>query len=68
MSDNRGFPGTWLEVWIAPGEYIEIKGQDKLVKTWEVVSDVPEQQEENPLYGLRDGSTERTDAIHGSGI
>lgn len=29
------------------GEYIEIKGQDKLVKTWEVVSDVPEQQEEN---------------------
>ena len=29
MSDNRGFPGTWLEVWIAPGEYIEIKGQDK---------------------------------------
>lgn len=47
MSDNRGFPGTWLEVWIAPGEYIEIKGQDKLVKTWEVVSDVPEQQEEN---------------------
>ena len=43
MSDNRGFPGTWLEVWIAPGEYIEIKGQDKLVKTWEVVSDVPEQ-------------------------
>ena len=28
MSDNRGFPGTWLEVWIAPGEYIEIKGQD----------------------------------------
>lgn len=47
MSDNWGFPGTWLEVWIAPGEYIEIKGQDKLVKTWEVVSDVPEQQEEN---------------------
>ena len=47
MSDNRGFPGTWLEVWIAPGEYIEIKGQDKLVKTWEVVSDVPEQHEEN---------------------
>ena len=23
------------------------QGQDKLVKTWEVVSDVPEQQEEN---------------------
>ena len=37
MSDNKGFPGTWLEVWIAPGEYIEIKGEDKLLKTWEVV-------------------------------
>ena len=47
MSDDRGFPGTWLEVWIAPGESIEIKGQDKLLKTWEVISDIPEQQEEN---------------------
>ena len=47
MDSSLFFPGTWLEVWIAPGEYIEIKGQDKLVKTWEVVSDVPEQQEEN---------------------
>ncbi|WP_294626936.1 TlpA disulfide reductase family protein [uncultured Bacteroides sp.] len=47
MSDNRGFPGTWLEVWVAPGEYIEISGEDKLVKTWKVVSDIPEQVEEN---------------------
>ena len=47
MSDNKGFPGTWLEVWIAPGEYIGIKGEDKLLKTWEVVSDIPEQAEEN---------------------
>lgn len=47
MSDNRGFPGTWLEVWIAPGKSIEIKGQDKLLKTWEVISDIAEQQEEN---------------------
>ena len=47
MSDNKGCPGTWLEVWIAPGEYIEIKGEDKLLKTWEVVSDIPEQAEEN---------------------
>lgn len=47
MSDNKGFPGTWLEVWVAPGEYIAIKGEDKLLKTWEVVSDIPEQAEEN---------------------
>lgn len=47
MSNNKGFPGTWLEVWVTPGAYIEIKGQDKLLKTWEVVSDIPEQKEEN---------------------
>lgn len=47
MSDDKGFPGTWLEVWIAPGEYIAIKGEDKLLKAWEVVSDIPEQAEEN---------------------
>ena len=47
ISNNKGFPGTWLEVWTAPGEYIEVKGQDKLLKTWEVISDIPEQAEEN---------------------
>lgn len=47
MSDDKGFPGTWLEVWVSPGEYITIKGEDKLLKTWEVVSDIPEQAEEN---------------------
>lgn len=47
MSDERGFPGTWLDVWVAPGEYTYIKGQNKLIKTWEVASNVPEQQEEN---------------------
>lgn len=47
MSDDKGFPGMWLNVWVAPGEYTQIKGEDKLLKTWEVVSKVPEQQEEN---------------------
>ena len=32
MSDNKGFPGTWLEVWIAPGEYIEIKGAGQITE------------------------------------
>lgn len=47
MCSEKGFPGTWLEVWVAPGEYIEIKGEDKLLKTWEVSSNIPEQIEEN---------------------
>lgn len=47
MSNEKGFPNMWLDVWVASGAYIEIKGQDKLLKTWEVLSDVPEQQEEN---------------------
>lgn len=47
MSNDKGFPSTWLDVWVASGAYISIKGQDKLLKTWQVVSDVPEQQEEN---------------------
>lgn len=49
MSDNRGFSDTWLEVWVAPGGYIEIKGQDKLMKIREVIGDASEQQEENRL-------------------
>lgn len=47
ISKNKGFPGTWLNVWIAPGKYIEISGQDKLLKTWTIESDIPEQLEEN---------------------
>lgn len=46
MSNNDGFPGTWLEVWVAPGKYVEVSGQDKLIKTWDVLSDIPEQAEE----------------------
>ena len=65
MSDNKGFPGTWLEVWIAPGEYIEIKGEDKLLKTWEVVSDIPEQAEENRFTAC---AAKRTDAAFGGRI
>ncbi len=34
-------------------------GRIKLVKTWEVVSDVPEQQEEKSLYGLRDANNRK---------
>lgn len=47
MSKSKSFPGIWLNVWVAPGKYIEISGQDKLLRTWTIESDIPEQLEEN---------------------
>lgn len=44
---DKSFPGTSLEVWVAPGKHIRINGQDKLLKTWQIESDIPEQIEEN---------------------
>lgn len=46
MARSKGFPGTWLSVWVAPGKSIKISGADKLLKTWTIESDVPEQAEE----------------------
>lgn len=46
-SSDKGFPGAMLDVWVAPGEYIQITGKDKLIKTWQTESDLPEQQEES---------------------
>lgn len=47
MSGSKGFPGTWLNIWVAPGKLIKISGADKLLKTWTIESDVPEQAEED---------------------
>lgn len=47
MSDGKGFPGTWSNVWVAPGKHIKISGKDKLLKTWKIESDIPEQAAEN---------------------
>lgn len=47
MSSSKGFPGLWINVWTAPGKYIKVTGNDKLLKTWKVESDLPEQVEEN---------------------
>lgn len=46
-SRSKGFPGTWMSVWVAPGEYIKVSGTDKLLQTWTIESDIPEQREEN---------------------
>lgn len=51
ISSSKGFPYKWRNVWIAPGQYIAINGQDKLLPLWEVQSNIPEQKEEN-TYAL----------------
>lgn len=47
MSSSKGFPGTWQNVWVAPGKYIKVQGTDKLLRTWKIESDIAEQAEEN---------------------
>lgn len=47
LSSDKGFPSNWLNVWVAPGKHVTISGRDKLLPTWRVESDIPEQVEEN---------------------
>ena len=44
---GKGFPSVSLEVWVAPGERIRIRGNDNLVETWTVKSRLPYQKHEN---------------------
>lgn len=44
---GKGFPNTWLDVWTAAGAQIHISGEDKLLRTWKVESNIKEQQEYN---------------------
>ncbi len=41
---GKGFPNAALTVWAASGEYIRIEGKDRLIRTWETESRIPEQQ------------------------
>ncbi len=47
ISDNKGFPSIWQDVWVAPGKQITVIGNDKLIYIWQVKSDIPQQLEEN---------------------
>lgn len=47
VSKGEGFPNTWLDVYASPGETVSIIGSDKLLRTWNIVSNIKEQQEEN---------------------
>lgn len=44
---GKGFPSVSLEVWVAPGERIRIRGNDNLVETWMVKSGLPYQRYED---------------------
>ena len=47
FSSSEGFPSTWLDVWVTPGVMVKINGEDKLIKSWNIESDIPEQKELN---------------------
>ncbi|HIY87376.1 MAG TPA: hypothetical protein H9824_01565, partial [Candidatus Bacteroides pullicola] len=47
MVAGEGFPNTWLNVWVAPGQHIKVSGNGRLFPLWNVKSDIAEQQEEN---------------------
>lgn len=47
MGRGEGFPPTWLDVWVEPGARVKIKGDGKLLRTWDVQSNVSEQKEAN---------------------
>lgn len=47
IAQGKGFPNTWLNVWVAPGQHIKVGGDGPLFPLWDVESDITEQQEEN---------------------
>ena len=47
LGRGNGFPPTWLDIWVKPGAEIKISGANKLIRTWNVKSNVQEQLEEN---------------------
>ena len=61
LSSADGFPGMWLDVWTASGQYVKVKGEDKLLPLWNVSSKIPEQQYENEFKQL--SLTERKESL-----
>lgn len=52
LSNDKGFPGMWLNVWIQSGKYIHITGNDRLLPLWNVSSDIPQQKASNDFMAL----------------
>ena len=68
---SKGFPNTFLNIWVKSGACVRIAGKDCLFPLWKIDSDVPEQQVESEFskLALNDRrqmlkySTERSDLI-----
>lgn len=45
MADGKGFPSMSLKLWAKAGVTIIVEGHDKLIYTWTVKSNIPEQKE-----------------------
>ncbi|WP_162817918.1 TlpA disulfide reductase family protein [Niabella yanshanensis] len=45
MADGKGFPSMSLKLWASAGSSIAVEGNNKLIYTWSVKSNVPEQKE-----------------------
>lgn len=52
LSRSKGFPGTWLDVWLQSGKYVKITGEDCLLPLWKISSEVAEQQAANEYMAL----------------
>lgn len=52
MSDSKGFPNMWLEIWVQSGKYIKVTGEDCLLSLWNVESEVEEQRYANEFAAL----------------
>lgn len=68
MSDNKGFPGTWLEVWIAPGGVYRNQRRGQITENLGSGERYPRTGGRKSLYGLCNGSAKRTDAAFGGRI
>lgn len=44
MARDKDFPNTWLDVWVAPNAACTVSGNNKLLRTWDVSSNIKEQQ------------------------
>ncbi|MEG1563289.1 MAG: TlpA disulfide reductase family protein [Bacteroides sp.] len=60
MGRGKGFPTSWVDVWVVPGAKITVYGENKLLRTWAVNSSIEEQKTANRY---KDATRELTDAL-----
>jgi len=45
MGTAPGFPSQWVQIWVKPDTKVTITGSGKLLKTWDVSSEIQEQKD-----------------------